>query len=376
MKTKDIIKTLIILVMGIFVLSANINAQAQEDNEVNYDFGFRDLESALPDEASKELSEIGVSAENGTENLNPSNVFNKIWELLVENAPKPLSMLVSVIGVIILCTLIQSLQHGDNDVSAVFSAVSVLACSGIICTSFATLFSSAKVAVDGLSSFLSVYVPVFAGIMAAGGQGTAAASYCGIITVAAEFFCRLFSIVIYPLACCVMGISVAASFNPDLKISSIAESVKKLVNWVLAFVMTVFTGILSVQSFVGAATDSAAMRAVKFTVSGAIPIVGGAVSDALLTVKGSIGIIKASVGSFGIAASAFVMLPSVISLFLFRIVFTVTAAVSDCFGASEVKALLKSGENVLSIILAMIVSFWVLGVASTALMLVIGGGTA
>ncbi len=369
MNVKGIIKIILCILIGIFLLSAEVSAQE------GYDFGQGDIENALPEEAKSELDDIGISAEGGAENISAENVFEKIWDYVCDEAVKPISVLISVIGVIMLSTLIKSMQADENDVSSAFSSVGVLACAGIICTSFGTVVSNAKVAVEGLSSFLSVYIPVFAGITAANGQTATAAAYNGIITISAELFCQLFTLIIFPLANCIMGISVAGAFNPDLKINSIAEGVKKLVNWCLAFIMTVFAGILSVQSFVGAAADSAAMRAAKFTVSGAVPIVGGAVSDALMTVKGSIGVIKASVGSYGIIASAAVMLPSIISLFLFRIMFVISSALSDSFGTSRITVLLKSGESVMSIIIAMMISFWTLGVVSTALMLVIGGGT-
>lgn len=368
MNIKGFLKILLCVLIGLFVMSARINAQQ------DYDFGQGDMEEALPDDAAKELEALGVSPSSGTENINPGNVFEKIWEYVCDEAAKPLTMLISVIGVIILSALIHSMHGEENDVSSAFTSVGALACGGIICTSFGAAVSSARVAVEGLGAFLSVYVPVFAGIMAANGQTATATAYNGVITVAVEMLCQLFTLIILPLASCIMGISVAGSFNPELRINSIAEAVKRLVNWCLTLVMTVFAGILSIQSFVAAAADSAAMRAAKFTVSGAVPIVGGAVSEALMTVKGSVGVIKASAGSFGIIASAAVMLPSVISLFLFRSVFVFSAALSDSFGTSRITMLLKSGESVMSVIIAMMISLWTLGVVSTALMLVIGGG--
>lgn len=368
MKTKDFLKILIICFLGIFLLSADIYAEEE------YDFGQKDIENALPDEAAKELEEIGIHADEGVENITVGNVFEGIWKYICSAAVKPLRMLASLVGVIILSTLIQSMNHSENSMTSVFSAVGILACAGIVCTGIGSLISDSKTAIDGLSSFLSVYVPVFAGIMAANGQTATAAAYNGIITVMVELFCQVFTLFVFPLASCILGITVAGSFNPDLKISGIAEGAKKIVNWILAFVMTVFAGVLSVQSFVGSAADSAAMRAARFTVSGSVPIVGGAVADALLTVKESVGVIKASVGAYGIIASAAVMLPALLSLFLFRLILIVSASISDTFGVSGIKDLLKSGETVLSVVIAMIVSFWMIGVASTALMLVIGGG--
>lgn len=371
MLIKGIVKTFLAALIAVVIFSGRAFAQS-DINE--YDFGQEGIEEALPEAARDRLEEIGVTAENGGSGLGVGEVFEGLWRTVCDNAAKPFAMLISVIGVIMLCTVIQSMQTGDNQLTETFNTVGVLACSGIICTSFAGIVSGSKTAIDGLGAFLSVYIPAFAGIMAANGQTAAAAAYSSVITVAVQVFIQIFTLVIFPLASCIMGISVAGSVNPDLRINNIADMIKKIVNWCLVFIMTVFGGLLSVQGIVGAAADSVSMRAVKFTVSGAVPIVGGTVSDALQAVKGSIGVIKAATGSYGIIASAAVMLPPVVTLLLFRIIFMAAAAISDTFGTSRITVLLRSGESVISVIIAMLVCFWAVAVVSAAFMLVIGGG--
>lgn len=371
MLIKGIAKTLLAVVIAAVIFSGKVFAQPETEK---YNFGQEDIEEALPEEARDELLEIGATVENGGAGIGTDDIFGMLWDMVCDNASKPIAMLISVVGVIMLCTVIQSMHSENNQLTETFNTVGVLACSGIICTGFAGVISSSKTAIDGLGAFLSVYIPAFAGIMAANGQTAAAVAYSGIITVAVQAFIQIFTLIIFPLASCIMGISVAGSVNPDLHINNIADLIKKLVNWCLVFIMTVFGGILSIQGLVGAAADSVSMRAVKFTVAGTVPIVGGAVSDALLAVKGSIGVIKAATGGYGIIASAVVMLPAVVTLFLFKIIFMAAAAISDTFGTSRITALLKSGESVISVIIAMLVCFWSVAVVSTAFMLVIGGG--
>ncbi len=367
MKIKELLNIIFIVIIISF-LSVSVCA------ENTYDFGEDEINEALPEEISENLDELNISVENGGSHLTSENVFEAIWNLVCENISSPLKILVSVIVVIILCTVMESLSGGESKLSETFNVVGILACSGIICTGFGSVISASKTAAQGLYSFLSVYIPAFGGIMAANGQTASAAAYCGIITVAVELFSQIFTLIILPLTSCIMGISVAGAVNPDLKMNNFANAAKKVINWILAFVMTVFAGLLSVQSFVGAAADSASMKAVKFTVSGTVPIVGGAVSDALLAVKGSIGVIKASTGSFGIIASAAVILPALISLGLYRIILILLSALSECFGTTRLTPLIKSAENVVAVLIAVIICFWTVAVASTALMLVIGGG--
>lgn len=367
MKTRGFLKAL----MLIFIL---LLLQGRVYAEDMYSFGRDEIAEALPDEAAEEMERFEIEPNEEISDLSAENIFSSIWDVIVESVPKPLTMLISVIAVIILCALISNLQEGDQ-LSGTFNTVGVLACSGIICTSFVTLAESAKTAIDGFAAFLSVYIPAFAGIMAANGQTAAGAAYSAVVTVAVQVLSQIFSLIIFPLTSCIMGVSVAGAVNPELKINSIADMAKKVVNWGLMFIMTVFTGLLSVQGFVGAAADTVSMKAVKFTVSGAVPIVGGAVSDALSTVKGSLGLIKATTGSYGIIASAVIIIPILISAVLLRTTFIAAASISETLGTSRLTVLLKSGESAVAVIIAMIVCFWLTAVVSTAVMLVIGTGS-
>lgn len=53
--------------------------------------------------------------------------------------------------------------------------------------------------------------------------------------------------------------------------------------------MTVFTGLLSIQSIVGTSADTLGVKAAKFVVSNFVPIVGSAVADAYTTMRSGLG---------------------------------------------------------------------------------------
>ena len=65
--------------------------------------------------------------------------------------------------------------------------------------------------------------------------------------------------------------------------------------------MTIFTGLLSIQSVVGSSADTLTSKTAKYVISNCVPVVGGAVSDAYSTVKGSLSLLKNGIGGVGIA---------------------------------------------------------------------------
>ena len=368
MNIKGFLKITVLFSAAFLFLSAEVQA------EDTYDFGQSGIYEALPDEAEEMLGQLDITAENGGSELSAENLLETVWNVLAGSISKPVTMLASIAAVIILCSVIEAMNDGSSTLTGTFGTVGILACSGIICVSFSAVLESAKTAIEGFSSFLAVFIPTLAGIMAASGQTSSAALYNGTVVMATQLFSQIVSAVIFPLTSCIMGISVAGSIDPDIKINNIAETVKKLINWGLGLLATIFTGLVSIQGFVSASADSVAMKAVKFTFSGSVPIVGGAVSDALSTVKSSMELIKSTTGSFGILALSIYALPLLVSLLLFRAAMLVSASLSDVFGTSRLTPLLKSGENAVAIIIAAVMFYLLVAVVSTALILAISGG--
>ena len=70
----------------------------------------------------------------------------------------------------------------------------------------------------------------------------------------------------------------------------------------MKIVLYAFTGYIGFTGVVSGTTDAMAMKAAKLTISGAVPVVGGILSDASEAVLVSAGIMKNAAGVYGILA--------------------------------------------------------------------------
>ena len=95
--------------------------------------------------------------------------------------------------------------------------------------------------------------------------------------------------------------------------------------------MTVFTGFLSIQSVIGKAADNMTVKTTKFFVGSMVPVVGGALSEALTTVTAGIGMLKSTAAMWCVIVLAIILLPTIIELFLWRIVLSLLASFSQMF---------------------------------------------
>lgn len=338
------------------------------------DYGGEEIAGALPDEVREELIDEGITPESGgAMSLSAGSVFDYIIKTFKDEWTAPVKMFTSLTVIILICSLAETLRDSARSTRAsdVFGMVAVLSGAGIMTVGVSEAASRAADALSAGSSFLLTFIPVFAGIMAITGQLSGATAFAGVLVAAAETFSVVMTTVLVPLTTCVLGVSVAGAVNPDLKVERLAEAVKKIAVWVLGLMTTVFVGLLSLQSFVTSSADSVAMKAAKFVVSGGVPFIGGAVGDALAAVKGSVSVVRASTGTFGIIAALMLIAPPLISAVCVRFSLTLAAAVSEMFGTDKLTSLIKCGESVMSVIFAMMSAFLVLAVVSIAVTLAV-----
>ncbi|NMA79501.1 MAG: hypothetical protein GX967_02510 [Clostridiales bacterium] len=338
--------------------------------------GMDELRETMPEQARDYLSDNSISAEDssGLMSLSPNKLISDIFTMAKDRITLPIRLLASLIGVVILCSLLESMQDTvpKSSLSNTFGIVGVVASSTILTVQIGDcIFQATQTLHDG-SDFMLLYVPIFSSILAVGGNITSATVYNTILFGAAQMISQMTSTIFVPMIGSFLALSIVGSIMPELNLISLANAIKGITMWGLGIIMTIFVGLLTVQSFVGTATDTLALKATKFAISAFVPVVGGALSEALNTVQGSMGILKASIGGFGIIAGAMTMLPTIIYVVMIKGAIAVAGIVSDIFGTTKLSSLFKSCSATLSIIIALLVSTTLLLIISTTIMLMTG----
>ena len=338
------------------------------------------LADALPPEASQILEDSGITPDNnGAAALSIDGALNFLKEQILDRALGPLRLLAALAGIVLLCALSRSYADTAGQaggMSGVFSAVGVLAGAGMTSAAISGALSDTLNVLQAASEFMLVFVPVFAGIIAAMGKAAAASAANTVTLGAAQLFSQLAVNFLVPVCGTVMGLSVTGAIHPELNISKLGELIKKWAVWGLSLLMTVFMSILSAQTFVKNSADSVLIRTAKFAVSNGVPIVGGTISDAVNTVHASLSLLHCSIGTYGIVAALAIILPTLITVVCYRMALSAAEALSDVFGVSELSALFRASGSVMAIIMAVIVCFLLLNTISAVIMLAIGSGTA
>lgn len=359
-RLKYIIWALAAVLCAFFMLSTDSGAYIDTDK----------LYDAVPDEARDMLDENGITPNGGTQDISVSEILDGLIEIVTENAGKPMKMFGSLTAVVLLSALLAGMSNtGGGAAAKVYPLVTAASAAVMISAYLSEMISVSQTAFTAASDFMMTYIPIIAGVAAAGGHTGTAAVFSSVTLVSVQILARLAASVVIPMTSCILGITAVSSIDPELKLDRLGEGIKKTVIWGLGLIMTLFLGILSIQSIITASADNAALRTVKFAVSTTVPIVGGAVSDALSTVSGSIALLKSGIGGFGIAAGACVLAPPLIAALCYRFFLFAAGVVSDLFGCDAAGKIIKSGENVMSVVTAVLSCFFVFITFSSAVLL-------
>ncbi|MCH5193494.1 MAG: stage III sporulation protein AE [Oscillospiraceae bacterium] len=364
------------IIILIFSVSA-VTVHAQDSNiAAELDIDTDGLEDKLTPEVRDVIEGKNITPDNteAMTAITPKEVFRYIWDQFRSAVVKPLKVLASLLAVILIASIIEGMEDSisDKSLSKIFGVICVMISVGIISASVSESLMVASESLISGGNFMIGYVPVFAGITASSGSVTSAVAYNMLVLLVAETAVQLSGEVIIPALSVCMAMGIVEAINPDFKLSGITAAIKSVVTFVLGFIMTIFLGLLSLQSIVGASADTLGVKAAKFMVSNCIPVVGGAIADTYTTVKNSLGLLRGGVGFFGIAAIFIMILPPLLEIAAMKLIFTAADVVSELFGVSQVKILIKNTNWILSTVFSILVCFSVMLIISTAILMLVG----
>ncbi|HHV51285.1 MAG TPA: stage III sporulation protein AE, partial [Clostridiales bacterium] len=145
--------------------------------------------------------------------------------------------------------------------------------------------------------------------------------------------------------------------------------------WLLGLTTTIFVGLLSVQGLVGAAADNVTTKALKFSLGAFVPVVGGALGDALNTIKGCLNLLKSTLGGFGIISTLLIVLPPIIECVVWIILLNFLNMAAEMFSLNSVSTLFKSAQGVMKTLIAVLASCSMFMIVATTIVTLAGGGT-
>ena len=269
---------------------------------------------------------------------------------------------VSVLAIALLMSIIKGIRGSPNHVICLVGTITV---SMILLHSSRAFIGLACKTVGQISDYGKLLLPVMSASMAAqGGTGTAIALYSATALFDA-LLSSIISNIIVPIVYIFLCISTAHSAVGEELLSKVNGFVKWLATWTLKTLLYIFTGYMAVTGVVSGSADAAALKAAKLTISGAVPVVGGILSDASEAILVSATLAKNAAGIYGLLAFASITILPFIKIGTHYLLLKVTTAICGVFEIKSLTTLLKDYASAMGLLLGMTGSVCLMMLVST-----------
>lgn len=375
------VKKIFVFITVFFIIFA-IPANAKDvTDEISSSIGneLKTFESSLPDNIKEMLPndffEGDISSFN-YQNFNQQTFMDMVIDLLFANLPDILSSFASMLSVILVASILNIMKKSFDQESMqnAFTICSSVCVSLTVFTKLSNILDDCVDYITTICNSMTAFAPIMSSMyIMSGNISSAAVSNTGImlfITVLENFIVRSIVPIIKISTC----FAIIRSTNPNIDIGGFSKILKNTFTSVTVFTMSIFSFVMSYQNVLAQGNDSLSLRTARFAAGSFIPIVGGAVSDALKTVSSSLSIVKNSCGIIGIIIIACLTLPILISLFLNKLSFDICAGISKTLSCSDEATVIEEASSCCSFLLAIVSITCILFIFSITIFIKSGAG--
>lgn len=348
---------------------------AQSNYETQYEnLGVESLQNELDEDTLEFFNASGIDAKNPSwvNNLTSKGVFAHIWQFVTSGAKTPVKTGVLIASIIFISAALSTFATPNRMEISIYAAVFSIA--ALVSASVLKSISVAVSAVKGCSAFMTSFIPIFAAILALSGKTVTSASMSALLLGAAEAVSAISSFVVLPLMGGYLALSISSGVSPLVGGWSMVESVKKLSMWIIALISSLFVGILGIQTAVNSAADGIGLKTAKFILGTSVPVVGGALSEAVSTISASMNLLRTSIGIYGVTALLFTLLPIVVELVLWRIALMLNISLSELFSLSKITGILKAIDSMLGLLIGIVLMTGGMFIISLTVVVTVGKG--
>lgn len=161
------------------------------------------------------------------------------------------------------------------------------------------LIAAARETVESLALFSASLLPALSAVAVSSGAIAAAPAIYGVTVLFADLLFGCITRLLIPMLCIFLALSLANTALGGNLLRQMCTALGWLIRTALKAILYAFTAFLSITQVISGTTDALSARAAKAALSSAVPVIGSIISDASDTLLASAGLLKNSIGIFG-----------------------------------------------------------------------------
>lgn len=294
----------------------------------------------------KDVREMLADLVTGDYALEYDTMWESVLALVWEEGRAMLPAFAVILAVAVLCGVLNSAKSGflQSSMSDIIHFVSYISVGAVVLAVLTNILQAAFSAIADMQRQMQVVYPLLLTLMAASGGAVSAGVFRPAVAFLASGICELFTAVVLPTSVVVVALTFAGNLSPDVRCEKLGGLFKSVNKWLIGLTLGLFTLFLTVQGIASAQYDGLSLRAVKYLVSGSVPIVGGFLSGGVDLVLAGSALIKNALGSFSVLLLFASVLRPLLLFAAFQLFLRLCAAATEPVGG-KISSFLTSLAN-------------------------------
>ena len=285
--------------------------------------------------------------------INHKNLFTKLLEIFASEVSSAIKGTVTIFIIVIIMAILSNLElDNKSDITRIAHLACFIVIATITVATFVQTVNMLKTTINTMGTLMQVISPFLLSVLIATGK----ISTTGIIQPLLLFLAS--------------SVNVICSISENIRLEKLSKFFSNVSLWSIGVVLTVFLGVLSLETSLSSSVDSLSVKTTQAAVSNFVPVVGKFFSDSFEVVVGATKIIGKTGGIIGILGIVIVGIIPIFKITSIMVIYMLLAAFVEMITTDKLILKYLSGfVNVYKTMLGILIGVVILFVISTGIIL-------
>lgn len=266
--------------------------------------------------------------------LDYQSLGTSLLGLFLEEASIFIPAFAIILAISLLCGILNSSKNGflHSTMSDIIGFAGYISVGAVVLSCLISVLSAGFETIESMRKQMELVYPLLLTLMAASGGSVSVVVYRPAVAFMSGGICELFVSVVLPTSVVVIVLAFVNNLSDSVKTEKLGDFFKSVSKWIIGLTLGLFSLFLTVQGMTSAQYDGLSLRAVKYVISGSVPVVGGFLSGGVELVIAGSALIKNALGAFSVFLLVGTVLRPLVLFAALQLFLRLSAAVTEPVG--------------------------------------------